>query len=87
MRDRHDSDEMPLTQDLLAEMLGVHRPSITNVAGDLQRQGLIDCGRGRVTLMDRDGLMQASCECYGLVRARVAQHFPKVILRRPASVR
>jgi CRP-like cAMP-binding protein len=77
MRDRHDSDEMPLTQDLLAEMLGVHRPSITNVVGDLQRQGLIDCGRGRVTLLDRDGLMKASCECYGLVRTRVAQHLPR----------
>ena len=77
MRDRHDSDEMPLTQDLLAEMLGVHRPSITNVVGDLQRQGLIDCGRGRVTLLDRDGLMKASCECYGLVRTRIAQHLPK----------
>ncbi len=77
MRDRHDSDEMPLTQDLLAEMLGVHRPSITNVVGDLQRQGLIGYGRGRVTLLDRDGLMKASCECYGLVRTRIAQHLPK----------
>jgi CRP-like cAMP-binding protein len=77
MRDRHDSDEMPLTQDLLAEMLGVHRPSITNVAGELQRQGLIDCGRGRVTLRDRDKLIQASCECYRLVRTRIAHHLPK----------
>jgi CRP-like cAMP-binding protein len=80
MRDRHDSDEMPLTQDLLAEMLGVHRPSITNVVGDLQRQGLINCGRGRVTLLDRDGLMRASCECYGLVRTRIAQHLPKTFV-------
>jgi CRP-like cAMP-binding protein len=77
MRDRHDSDEMPLTQDLLAEMLGVHRPSVTNVVGDLQKQGLINYGRGRVTLLDRDGLMKASCECYGLVRTRIAQHLPK----------
>lgn len=80
MRDRHDSDEMPLTQDLLAEMLGVHRPSVSNVVGDLQRQGLIEYARGRVTLRDRDGLMKASCECYGLVRTRIAQHLPKTYL-------
>jgi CRP-like cAMP-binding protein len=77
MHDRHDSDELPLTQDLLAEMLGVHRPSITNAVGELQRQGLIDSGRGRVRLLDRDGLMKASCECYGLVKTRIAQHLPK----------
>ncbi|HJZ33017.1 MAG TPA: Crp/Fnr family transcriptional regulator [Hyphomicrobiaceae bacterium] len=77
MRDRHDGNELPLTQDLLAEMLGVHRPSITNAAQSLQRDGLIVCGRRRVTILDRDGLIAASCECYRLVRARVAQHLPK----------
>ena len=77
MRDRHDGNELPLTQDLLAEMLGVHRPSITNAAQSLQRDGLIACGRRRVTILDRDGLIAASCECYRLVRARVAQHLPK----------
>src|SRR5690242_4155593 len=77
MRDRHDSDELPLTQDLLAEMLGVHRPSITNAAQALQRDGLIECGRRRVTILDRDGLIGASCECYRLVRTRISQHLPK----------
>jgi CRP-like cAMP-binding protein len=77
MRDRHDCDAMPLTQDLLAEMLGVHRPTISHAVRDLERAGLIDCGRRRVTIVDRDGLMQVSCECYGVVRARVAHHLPK----------
>jgi CRP-like cAMP-binding protein len=77
MRDRHDDDRLPITQDLLAEMLGVHRPTITNAAQDLQKAGLIECGRQRVTIRDRDGLIAASCECYLLVRARIAQHLPK----------
>jgi CRP-like cAMP-binding protein len=77
MRDRHDGDDLPLTQDLLAEMLGVHRPSITNAAQSLQRDGFIECGRRRVTILDRDGLVGASCECYGLVRTRIAHHLPK----------
>jgi CRP-like cAMP-binding protein len=77
MRDRHDSEVLPLTQDLLAEMLGVHRPTITNAVREFERSGLIDCGRRRVTIVDRNGLMQASCECYGLVRARIAHHLPK----------
>jgi len=77
MRDRHDDDVLPLTQNLLAEMLGVHRPTITNAARGLQRAGLIKCTRGRVTILDRDGLIRASCECYQVVRARIAQHLPK----------
>ena len=72
MRDRHDEDTLPITQDLLAEMLGVHRPTITNAAHALQRAGLIECARQRVTILDRDGLIAASCECYLLVRARIS---------------
>jgi CRP-like cAMP-binding protein len=77
MRDRHDSNVLPLTQDLLAEMLGVHRPTITNVARALQREGLIACRRGSVTILDRARLIGASCECYQVVRARIAHHLPK----------
>ena len=80
MRDRHDDDVLLLTQDLLAEMLGVHRPTITHAAQDLQRAGLIKCIRGHVTILDRDGLIAASCECYQVVRARIAQHLPKTYL-------
>jgi CRP-like cAMP-binding protein len=77
MRDRADGDTLAITQDLLAEMLGVQRPSITNSIHALEKAGLIDCGRRRVTILDRDGLIRASCECYIQTRTRIAQHLPK----------
>ena len=77
MRYRNDDDAMPVTQDLLAEMLGVHRPSITNAVRELHRAGLIERGRKQVTIRDRQGLIGASCECYQLVRERVATLLPK----------
>ena len=77
MRDRADADALQITQDLLAEMLGVQRPSITNAARELECAGLIARGRQQVTILDRQGLVEASCECYQLVRARVTSHLPK----------
>jgi CRP-like cAMP-binding protein len=77
MRDRSDEDAMPITQSLLAEMLGVQRPTITNAAAELERAGLIERGRQQVAILDRQGLVKASCECYQLVRERVAFHLPK----------
>jgi CRP-like cAMP-binding protein len=77
MRDRTDDDALLITQSLLAEMLGVQRPSITNAARELERAGLIARGRRQVTILDRPGLTKASCECYQLVRARLAFHLPK----------
>jgi CRP-like cAMP-binding protein len=77
MRDRTDADALQITQDLLAEMLGVQRPSITNSARALERAGLIARGRRQVTILDRQGLAKASCECYQMVRERVAFHLPK----------
>jgi CRP-like cAMP-binding protein len=77
MRDRCDDDTLQITQNLLAEMLGVQRPTITNAARELERAGLIACGRRQVTLLDRQGLVKTSCECYQLVRARVSFHLPK----------
>ena len=82
MRDRHDEDTLPITQDLLAEMLCVHRPTITNAARPLHRRGLIQLGRKRVVILDRDALIKESCECYQLVRFRIAHHLPKTY---PAS--
>jgi len=70
-----------------ATLLGVHRPTITHAAQALQRAGLIECGRKRVTIRDRDGLIGASCECYLLVRARIAQHLPKAFLVQAAGAR
>ena len=77
MRDRGDDDALRITQDLLAEMLGVQRPTITNAARELENAGLIERGRRQVTILDRKGLVEASCECYQLVRARLALHLPK----------
>jgi CRP-like cAMP-binding protein len=77
MRDRSDEDVLPLTQNLLAEMLGVQRPTITNVAREMERAGLIERGRRQITILDRKALTRASCECYQLVRTRVAFHLPK----------
>ena len=77
MRDRSDDDALPITQNLLAEMLGVQRPTITNAVRELERAGLIERGRRQVTILDRRGLTEASCDCYQLGRARVAFHLPK----------
>jgi CRP-like cAMP-binding protein len=79
MRDCSDDDLLPIGQGLMAEMLGVHRPSITNVAKELENAGLIERGRGQVTIRNRPGLIKASCECYQLVRQRTAFHLPTFI--------
>ena len=70
--DRGGSAELPLTQDFMAMMLGVHRPSITVTAGILQRAGLIKYANGLVVVLNRDALEAASCECYGAVKRRFA---------------
>jgi CRP-like cAMP-binding protein len=77
MRDRSDDDTLLIGQDLLAHMLGVQRPSVTNAVAELERAGLIRRGREQVTIINRQGLMAASCECYHLVRSRTAHHLPK----------
>jgi CRP-like cAMP-binding protein len=77
MRDRSDDDTLEITQSLLAEMLGVHRPTVSNAARELERAGLIARSRRHVTIVDRRGLAEASCECYQLVRARFAFYLPK----------
>jgi CRP-like cAMP-binding protein len=77
MRDRSDDDALPLTQGMLAEMLGVQRPTITNVLREFQRAGLVEPSRKQVTISNRRGLMGESCECYELVRTRIARHLPK----------
>jgi CRP-like cAMP-binding protein len=62
--DRVRKDEFPLTQEFAAMMLGTSRPTVTVVAGTLQKAGLITYHRGRVTVVDREKLEAASCECY-----------------------
>jgi CRP-like cAMP-binding protein len=66
--DRVGSDEFPLTQEFLAQMLGVRRPSVTVVAGILQQAGFIRFHRGRFTITDRRGLENSACDCYRVLR-------------------
>ncbi|MDN7874126.1 Crp/Fnr family transcriptional regulator [Burkholderia aenigmatica] len=67
--DRIDGDELAVTQQTIANMLGVRREGVTEAAGNLQEAGLIRQRRGRITMLDRDGLEHHACECYDLIRA------------------
>ncbi|MGY1594875.1 Crp/Fnr family transcriptional regulator [Geodermatophilus sp. SYSU D00708] len=68
-RDRVGSDDFELTQEFLAQMLGVRRGTVSLTAGTLQQAGLIRYSRGRITVVDADGLHEVACECYDLLRA------------------
>jgi len=71
--DRVDGDVLALKQQVLAEMLGVHRPAVTIAAGALQKAGVIRYTRGKVTVLDRKALEETSCECYGIMRRRAKE--------------
>ena len=73
--DRAGTDSFRLTQEFLADLLGIHRPSVTVVARTLQAAGLISYTRGLITITDRKGLEEATCECYNMVR-QVLQQSP-----------
>jgi CRP-like cAMP-binding protein len=68
-RDLIGSEDIPLTQDYLAQMLGVQRTSVTIVAGTLQQAGLIRYRRGHIRVLNLDGLRESACECYETVKA------------------
>ena len=67
-RDRIGRDEIPITQETIALMLGLRRATVTEAAGTLQRQGMIRYRRGIISIVDRQRLEAASCECYAIVR-------------------
>ena len=69
-QDRVGRDEFNLTQEFLAEMLGVRRPGVTVAMGELEKAGLIAHTRGMIAVVDRPGLEKASCECYQTVKDR-----------------
>jgi CRP-like cAMP-binding protein len=69
-RDRSDSDVLSLTHEFISDMLGVQRTSVTLIARELQTEGLIRYRRGRVEIVDRDGLEKKACECYAVTRRK-----------------
>lgn len=76
---RVGGDEVPLTQETLAEMLGVHRATMIRVARPLQERGLIRYRRGRIKFIDQTGLEKAACECHGAVARHFARVLPEVV--------
>jgi len=73
--DRLRGNEVLMTQKLMANMLGVHRPGVTEATDKLQKAGLISYGNGRVTVLDRQKLEHRACECYGVVRDEIKRLF------------
>ncbi len=73
-QDRAQSDVFPMTHELLAEMLGVRRSTVSEVLEPLQKKGLIRYSRGKFTVLDRKGLMGCACECY----RRISEEFERL---------
>jgi CRP-like cAMP-binding protein len=76
-RDRTANDMLPLTQEFLAQMLGVQRTTVTLVEGVLQTAGLIKHHRGRIQLLDPERISDAACECYATARKNYAVLLPE----------
>ncbi len=77
--DRLSSDTLHMTQELIANMLGVRREGVTEAAGNLQNAGLIEYSRGRITVLNRAGLEARVCECYEVVRKEFLRLLPDVL--------
>jgi CRP-like cAMP-binding protein len=77
--DRLQGDELVMTQELIANMLGVRREGVTESALKLQRAGLIRYSRGHITVLDRAGLEQRSCECYAVVKKEYDRLLPHIV--------
>ena len=79
--DRLPGNELVMTQELIANALGVRREGVTAAAGKLQNAGLIHYSRGRIEVLDRPRLEAEACECYGVVRKEFDRLFPEVIAK------
>ena len=80
--DRLDSNKLTMTQELIANMLGVRREGVTEAAGKLKKAGLISYQKGHITVLDRPGLEKRVCECYRVVKTE----FDRLLPRRPAAL-
>lgn len=85
--DRIDGNEMHMTQELIASMLGVRREGITEAAGHLQNLGIIQYSRGHIRVIDRARLEATSCECYGVIARESARLVPPLALPPPVEIR
>ena len=81
--DRLRSNELVMTQELIANMLGVRRVGVSEAAGHLHRAGLIRYQRGRISVLDRAGLERRTCECYATVKKEYDRLLPATMARRP----
>ena len=79
--DRLPENKLQMTQELIANMLGVRRQGVTQSAGKLEREGLISYSRGLITVLDRPGLEKRACECYAVVKRETERLLPHVALR------
>lgn len=77
--DRLQSNNLTMTQELIANMLGVRREGVTDAAGKLQHAGLINYSRGHITVIDRPGLEALVCECYAVVKKEFDRLLPRSI--------
>jgi CRP-like cAMP-binding protein len=82
--DRLPTDEVSMTQELIANMLGVRREGVTEAAGKLQSDGLINYSRGKISVLDREGLEARVCECYAVVKAEYDRLLPAAAARSAA---
>ena len=97
IHDRVGRDQFVLTQDFLSQMLGVRRATVSEIAAEAQRNGIIEYSRGRLTIVNREGLERSTCECYGVIRTEFErllgrptrtpplQHHPRVPRRTNAG--
>jgi CRP-like cAMP-binding protein len=76
--DRLQTNDLSMTQELIANMLGVRREGVTEAAGKLQAAGLIRYSRGRITVLDRGGLEARTCECYRVVKTEYDRLLPAI---------
>ena len=76
--DRLPGNEVPMTHEMIASLLGVRREGVTDAAGNLQQEGLIHCGRGKIIVLDRQKLGARACECYGVVKREYALLLPEI---------